>query len=142
MTWDRGSRYVGTLLCAVALSGSSAMGCQEGGSGGSPQIWGGRDVSLEMSAEGATLEFDCAHGAITQPIKPNAKGEFSVPGAYTPEHGGPVKKSNLPRDLPAVYKGIIDGDTMHLEVVLTDGAQAPPPLSLTRGKPGRLVKCR
>lgn len=142
MTWERASRCVRTLFCAAALLSSSAIGWQQGDTGGSPQVWGGRDVSMEMTAEGATLEFGCAHGAITQPIKPNAKGDFSVSGTYTPEHGGPVTKSNPPRDLPAVYTGIIDGESMHLEVVLTDGGQAPPPLSLTRGKIGRLVKCR
>jgi len=143
MTGERALRYVGSLLCAAALSGSSAIGRQQGDSaGGPPQVWGGRDVSVEMSAGGATLEFDCAHGAITESIKPNAKGEFSVPGTYTPEHGGPVQKNNSPRALPAVYKGTIDGDTMHLEVILTDQEQPPSPLSLTRGRPGRLVKCR
>jgi len=142
MIWEQASRCVGILLSAVALLGSSAMGWQRGDSSGSPQVWGGRDVSMKTSAEGATLEFDCAHGAITQPIKPDAKGGFSVSGTYTPERGGPVQKSNPQRDSPAVYKGFIDGDSMHLEVVLTDGTQAPPPLSLTRGKAGRLVKCR
>ena len=37
-------------------------------------------VSMEASAPGAKLEFDCAHGAILQPIKPDAKGGFTVRG--------------------------------------------------------------
>lgn len=97
---------------------------------------------MEVSALGATLEFDCAHGEILEAIKPNAKGEFSARGTYTPEHGGPIRKDNPPRDLPAVYKGSIDGGVMRLEVVLADKDQAPEPLTLTRGQVGRVMKCR
>jgi len=142
MTWEQASRRVGVLPWTVALLGCYAMGWQHGDNAGSSPVWGGRDVSMELTAEGATLEFDCAHGAITRPIKPNAKGDFSVPGTYTPERGGPVQKNNSPHDLPAVYKGSIDGDSMHLEVMLTDRDHAPPPFSLTLGKIGRWVKCR
>ena len=141
MKWEQIFRCLGGPLCAVALLGSSAVGWQQRDTGGSQTVWGGRGVSMEMSAQGAVLEFDCAHGAIAQPIEPDAKGQFSVPGTYTPEHGGPVQKNNAARDLPAVYKGSIDGDSMHLEVILA-GQDQPPPLSLTRGNTGRLVKCR
>ena len=96
---------------------------------------------MEISAQGATLEFDCAHGEILEPITANSKGEFSVRGTYTPEHGGPIRKDNPPRDLPAVYKGSIQGSTMQLEVVLADKDHAPEPLTLTRGQSGSVMKC-
>lgn len=97
---------------------------------------------MQKTASGATIEFDCGHGNIAQPIAPNAAGEFSVAGAYTPEMGGPVRRDNPARDLPAMYKGTISGDTMHLEVLLEDKTRQPPPFTLTRGSSGRLVKCR
>ena len=106
------------------------------------EIWGGPDVQMALSADGATLEFDCAHGVIQQAVKPNAKGEFSAAGTYTPERGGPIMRDNPPRDLAAVYKGTIQGDTMQLEAVISDKDRQPQPFTLTRGQPGRVRKCR
>ncbi len=139
--------WIGTLL--VVLTGAATLGSQpatnlQQGQDArvSPGVWGGRGISMEATPEGATLEFDCARGTMLEPIKANATGEFMVRGTYTPEHGGPVTLANPPRDLPATYKGSIDGDTMRLEVMLADKDQAPEPFTLTRGKAGRLVKCR
>jgi hypothetical protein len=104
-------------------------------------VWGGQHVSMRVTAQGATLEFDCAHGTMLEPIEVNAQGKFAVRGTYTPERGGPVHRDDPSNDLPATYKGSIEGDTMWLEIVLAD--KGPPGLfTLTRGKAGKLVKCR
>jgi hypothetical protein len=109
---------------------------------GSEDRWGGLHVSMVMTTEGATLEFDCAHGAISKPIKPNAHGEFSVAGTYSPEHGGPVRRDETSREMPATYKGSVDGDTMQLQIELSDKTLQPPPLTLKRRARGRVFKCR
>ena len=137
---------IGTLVVvltgALMLASAPATNLQQGQDAStSPDVWGGNDVSMEVTPQGATLEFDCAHGNMQEPIKANAKGEFAARGTYTPEHGGPITLANPPRDLPATYKGTIEGDTMRLEVVLADKDQAPEPFALTRGKAGRLRKC-
>jgi len=121
------------LLCAMAMGQSNDEHSQR---------WGGRGILLQMTTSGATIEFACGHGNITQPISPNAAGEFSVVGTYTPEIGGPVRKNNPPGDLAATYKGTISGDTMHLEILLEDKDRQPPPFTLTRGSAGKVVKCR
>ena len=131
------------LTGALTLASQPVANPQQGrDADASSSVWGGNDVSMEVTPQGAKLEFDCAHGEILQAIQPNAKGEFTARGTYTPEHGGPVFKDNPPRDLEAVYKGSIDGDTMRLEIMLAEKEQAPEPFTLTRGKVGRLVKCR
>jgi hypothetical protein len=130
------------LTGALMLASQPATNLQQGDASASPDVWGGRDISMEVTPQGATLEFDCAHGNVLEPIKANAKGEFAARGTYTPEHGGPIRKDNPPRDLPAIYKGTIKGDTMRLEVLLTEKDQAPEPFTLTPGKAGRLMKCR
>lgn len=109
---------------------------------GMPEVWGGRGVSMVMSGQNVTLEFDCAQGVIMTPIKPDAGGNFNVAGTYTPQRGGPVMKDNPPQDLPATYKGTIHGNTMHLEVVLQNANQQPPAFTLTKGEAARVVKCR
>ena len=139
------SAIIVSLICvfAISLAGARNVALQQGrNNDASPDVWGGMHVSLEMNAGGAILEFDCAHGTILQPIKVDAKGEFSVSGTYTTELGGPVQRNNPPRDLPAVYKGRVEGDTMHLEIILADKERMPDPRTLTRGKTGRLVRCQ
>jgi hypothetical protein len=141
MKRNRWPVFLGGAVCAVGMLSTFARSWQQENSR-SPEIWGARGISMQVTAQGATLEFDCAHGTIAQPIKPDSKGGFSVPGTYTPERGGPVLKANPPRDLPAVYKGVIYGDNMQLEIILSDKDQSPPPVTLTRGKAGRLMRCR
>jgi hypothetical protein len=133
----------GVLAGVLMLVSEPATNPQRGQDASTtPDVWGGHGVSMKVTPQGATLEFDCAHGTMLEPIKANAKGEFTVRGTYTPERGGPISRDNPPRDLPATYKGSIDGDTMRLEIMLAEKEQAPEPFTLTRGKVGRLVKCR
>jgi len=93
-----------------------------------------------MNADGATVEFDCAEGTVLQPIKGDAKGEFTARGTYTPGQFGPIRKDNPPREMPAIYKGSISGDTMHLQVVV-EKKELLPPFTLIKGKRGRVVRC-
>lgn len=142
--------WIGTLsvVPAVVLAGalmlvSKAATSQQGQEASpTPDVWGGHHVRMKVTPQGAALEFDCAHGSVPEPININAKGEFTVRGTYTPERGGPVSRDNPPPDLPATYKGSIEGETMRLEIMLGEKEQAPQPFILTRGKVGRLVKCR
>ena len=138
---SRPALAVAVLGVMMLLQAFPVARAQQGGDGDS-EVWGGRDISMQTNASGAAIEFDCGHGSIAQPIKPDAHGDFSVAGTYTPETGGPVRKDNPPGDLAATYKGTISGDTMHLEVLLSDNTHQPPPFTLTRGSPGRVVKCR
>jgi hypothetical protein len=133
--------FTAALLPARVPAANLAQGRE---TDASADTWGGRDISMEMTPQGATVQFDCASGVVLEPIKANTKGEFVAHGTYTPEHGGPVTLANPPRDLPATYKGSIEGDTMQLQVVLADKYkdQAPDPFTLTRGKTGRVVRCR
>jgi hypothetical protein len=139
--------WIGTLgivlTGALLLAGQPATNLPQGrDTDASPDVWGGRDISMEVTPQGAAVEFDCAHGNLLEPIKANAKGEFAARGTFTPEHGGPITLANPPRDLSAIYKGTIAGGTMRLEVVLADKDQQPEPFTLTRGKAGRVRKCR
>jgi hypothetical protein len=139
--------WIGPLFVLLAgalmlMSGAAPSPQQTQDGGATADVWSGQHVSMKVSAQGATLEFDCAHGIVLQPIKANAKGEFTVRGTYTPERGGPVRRDDPANDFPATYKGSVAGDTMRLEIMLADKDQALGPFTLTRGKAGRVVKCR
>jgi hypothetical protein len=107
-----------------------------------PELWGGRGISVRNGPSGASIDFDCARGSTDQPLRPDAAGDFSVSGTYTPERGGPVRRDELPENLRATYKGNIAGDTMTLQVILTGNAGELPRFTLRRGSSGRVVKCR
>ena len=130
------------LLILVVPGSALRMSGHEGDKAkGDSEVWGGNDVQMNMDSQGATLQFPCADGKILEPIKAAANGEFSARGTYTPGQFGPIRKDNPPRELPAVYQGKISGNRMQLEIVLADKSLQPPPLTLTKGKTGRVVRC-
>jgi hypothetical protein len=101
------------LLFALALAGLVQ--------GQEATIWGGDHVEMEVSAKGARLEFDCAHGTIDEAIKPDAKGAFTAKGTFTPERGGPAREDEESRAVKAIYSGRVEKDTMRLQIVVTAG---------------------
>lgn len=138
MTQARGA----AIIAGVLLLSASAFYGQKEQTAGNPQVWGGPHASMVVSGQNVTLQLDCAQGEIMNPLQPDVNGDFSAQGTYTPQRGGPVRKDSPPNDLPATYRGSVHGDTMHLEIVLADKSQQPPPLTLKRGQAGRVVKCR
>ena len=110
---------------------------------GSQQLsgtWGGNHVTLEISDQGATLEFDCGTGSISKPILLDSEGHFDVTGTYTREGPGPVRQGKQ-RDARAHYSGTVTDDTMTLTVRLEGSSEPLLSVSLTRGKQGKLRKC-
>jgi hypothetical protein len=111
---------------------------------GEPVIWGGDHVRLEVTRNGAELEFDCATGTITESL-PDTDGTFSLKGTFTPERGGPTRDGETSRS-DATYSGTIENDTMSLRIVLagadSDQDREAPTYVLVKGRLGRVMKCR
>jgi hypothetical protein len=103
--------------------------------------WGGDHVRLVMKDGGADLEFDCAHGEITEPLVVDSEGNFSVRGTFTRE-AGPVLSTGGPPPRTASYVGKIVNDKMSFKIKLTNPDQTTEMFNLTRGGSGRLWKCR
>jgi hypothetical protein len=104
--------------------------------------WGGEHISLEVTAEGGAVEYDCAHGTIDQKIVANSEGRFTLRGTHVREHGGPVRKDETADSHPARYVGQIKGDTMTLTVTESDTKEAVGTFTLVYGQQPRLMKCR
>lgn len=102
--------------------------------------WGGKHVSLEVTEDGASLDFDCAHGEINKPIQIDSSGRFNVQGTYTREGPGPIRADKNYSD-SARYSGTVNGDTMTLSVAPANSANQNNTFTLTRGKAGRIWKC-
>ncbi|HEV2860922.1 MAG TPA: hypothetical protein VGX48_07955 [Pyrinomonadaceae bacterium] len=106
--------------------------------------WGGRGVVLVVTDEGASVEFDCAHGTIEGRIELDADGRFEVAGTFVPEGGptsvpadGPAKEKNI----KARYIGRVEGRKMTLDVKLPETVGGDGALTLTHGQEPRLEKC-
>lgn len=104
-------------------------------------VWGGQHIEMKQNASGAEIEFDCATGTIAGPLKVDAQGKFQADGTYRREHGGPVKKDENGA-AAAKYSGSITGDTMHLDIVLTQSKESVGSYVLTRGQAGTVFKCK
>lgn len=107
-----------------------------------PETWGGEHVRIEFNDGEARVEFDCAHGTITGPLKTDSEGRFALDGTYVREGPGPIRL-NAPRvSQPALYSGTIEGERMSLTVTLTNTSQEIGRFTLTRGSEGLIRKCR
>jgi|RhiMetdeSRZDD1v2_1073273.scaffolds.fasta_scaffold75303_4 hypothetical protein len=105
-------------------------------------VWGGEHIHLEVNSNSGKVEFDCAHGTIEGPLAIDANGEFNWKGRFARERGGPVSSDESDSGQPAVYSGSIKEQTMKLVVRLENDKEPLDTFVLTRGKDGRIRKCR
>ena len=101
--------------------------------------WGAPHIRVQVENGSATIEYDCAHGTITGPLKLDSKGRFSLLGRFVGE-GGPTRLGDQGR--PARFTGWTDGKKMTLTVALVDNNQTLNTYTLTRGESGKLWKCK
>jgi hypothetical protein len=104
-------------------------------------MWGGNDIALTVSDTGTHVEFDCAHGDVPGTLTVDARNTFDVQGTYVREHGGPIRVGEAPDSHPAAYGGSVTASTMILTVRLTDTNEVIGTFTVSRGSPGRVVKC-
>jgi len=97
---------------------------------------------MEVTDNGAQIEYDCAHSTIDEPIALDRSGKFQVKGKFTPEHGGPVRSDETPKSSPVRYLGELKGNELTLTVTNTETGKTLGNFNLSRGSDGRLMKCR
>jgi len=102
--------------------------------------WGGQHINMKVNAKSATIEYDCATGTIQGPLVVDRNGNFNLRGTHRMEHGGPVRADETPRDHPATYTGSIKGNTMTLNLKVSDSEVET--FSLVKGQEGELFKCK
>ena len=126
-----------STLILVAACGSAGGAGRETLRAGT---WGGNHVVLTVTSEGATIEFDCAHGTLQGPIRPDAEGRFETAGTYVQERGGPVREGEEDAR-PARSTGRVEKGRMTLTIAFPDGREPLGPFELVHGKAARLAKC-
>jgi hypothetical protein len=93
---------------------------------------------LSVAADGCDLVVGCGHGQFPPPVV-HADGTFEVNGTYRIE-AGPISINPAP---PAMFSGILKGQTLTLSVTPSDPSQRPASyvLQLTNGTGKCSVPC-
>ncbi len=104
-------------------------------------VWGGVHIRIEVTDQGADIEYDCAHGRILEPLRVNAEGRFEAKGTHARERPGPVREGTTPEEQPARFAGVVNGKTMTLKVTVTATSENIGTFTLTQGSEGVIRKC-
>ncbi len=104
--------------------------------------WGGVHIGMEVTDKNTAIEFDCAHGTISEQLALDREGRFRAKGTYVREHGGPIREGETPVSHPAIYSGNVHSKAMTLTVTLTDSSENVGTFTLTQGSEGQVFKCR
>lgn len=128
------------VVSALALLTAAAQ-CPTGVPDSIIGQWGGEHAGMVVTADKATLEYDCATGRIDAPVQVSSDGRFEAGGEHVIGHGGPIRQDEVPDRHPAHYSGQVRGDTMTLTVELTDLKVTVGTFVLVRGKEARVFKC-
>jgi len=105
-------------------------------------IWAGEHIGLEVTEQGAKVEYDCAHGTIPRRILLDRSGRFDVVGQHVAEHGGPVRQNEQVTSLPVRFTGRVDGKRMKLALRNSVTKELIGNFILYYGQEPRLMKCR
>src|SRR5688500_14908613 len=110
-----------TSACALTIVSLAAAGCATSPTPVvAPGPWGGSHVSMQVTSDGARLEYDCAEGVIEEQLRPDGEGSFTAAGTHTPGRGGPIREGEILPSFRARYDGHVKGDQMSLLVTLTE----------------------
>jgi hypothetical protein len=105
-------------------------------------VWGGQHIRAEVTDRGAAIEFDCANGAIDEPITLDDKGSFDVKGKFAAEHGGPIRRDEEDNGRSVRYVGQVKDKELTLTISDLNTKENLGSFTLTLGSDGRLMKCR
>jgi hypothetical protein len=100
--------------------------------------WTGDNGCLSVAVDGCDLVVGCGHGQFPPPVV-HADGTFEVSGTYRIEVG-PVSINPAP---PAIFSGVMKGQTLTLSVTPSDRSVPPASyvLHLTNGAGKCVVPC-
>jgi hypothetical protein len=129
------------LAIMICLASPLGIACSDGptapGNPITPGVWGGRGIQLTVTAAGATADYGCDIGSISEPLVLD-QSRFSAIGTYTysASLSGREEKPH-----PARYEGTVNDTTMELTVYLVDLSRTVGPFQLALGRPPVLARC-
>ena len=130
------------MLMQVFAVGRTEKTNQKSGTELAQGLWGGQHIGLEVKADGANVEYDCAHGVISKRIILDQRGRFSVSGLHVIEHGGPVRADEQSHGVQVQFSGKVTGKRMQLTVKRRGSGKLIGTFNLVFGQEPSLVKCK
>jgi hypothetical protein len=136
------SRYT-RILCVLAASAvTTAVTCPADIPDRVPTgPWGGEHIGIVVTDSGATIEYDCAAGTITEPLRLDQSGHFDWRGVHYPGHGGPARINEPPDAHPARYTGHATTSQLVITLAILDMSVPEQTFTLQRGGNARVFKC-
>ena len=125
--------------CAVVAACEASTAAPDSNLKAGP--WAGPHVTMMVTSERTTLEFDCGQASVDGTIPLDRDNAFSVTGTFVQERPGPTTPSGPPRR-PMRLTGSIKDDTMSMRVTLTDQNEDLGSFTLAFGADAHLVKCK
>ena len=104
-------------------------------------LWGGEHISMQVTEQRTTIEYDCAHGTIDRRIALDRRGRFDVSGMQVEEHGGPVRQKEQLTSYPVRFSGQVNGKRMKLSVRNSVTNRLVGIFTLVYGNEPKLMKC-
>jgi len=136
------ARSIPTLTLALVLMGASAATCPDTVPERLPNgNWGGEHVGMVVTDTGATLEYDCAAGRITGPLRLETDGSFTWNGVHMPGHGGPIQIDEPPNEHPARYTGRANASKIEFTLDVLDMPGTVMTFTMTHGANPHVFKC-
>jgi hypothetical protein len=85
--------------------------------------WRSLAAEVTLTEQGGSILFGCADGTMTQALNPDARGQFAVPGTFTPRSS--VERVDEPPPVPraVIYTGSVTGDTLVFRAEFDDGTR-------------------
>jgi hypothetical protein len=105
-------------------------------------VWGGKGLQLTITATGASLDYGCDSGSITEPLLADASGKFAAHGLHVFGAGGPQQPGTPPRKQHKTrYEGVREGDMIRMTIVLVDLKRSVGSFTLVLGRAASLERC-
>ncbi len=104
--------------------------------------WGGDQIGMNVTDNGASLDFGCASGSIDEPLRADVIGNFSVQGTLTQRMGVmPADPELLPKPQSVTYNGQIRGNAMDLHITLNEDGSHLGDFTLRLGQEPTIFYC-
>ena len=108
------------IMAATALTG--LLGCGATFAPGVPLTgrWGGKNLVVDLTTTGGTLDLTCGYGQLDAPLVPDDAGRVSASGFTVTVGGAPPPPDYVPSRSRVVVSGYVDGNRLSLVVATLD----------------------
>jgi len=103
--------------------------------------WGGTGVLVDVTRTGASVQFDCAKGQISQQLRMRKDGSFSAIGSYERSGPGPIRVDRQQGARKVIYKGKVTGNSMSIKLTDSETKEDLGSFALVKGAGGRIHRC-